>query len=76
MEDIEGPDRGTDSFEVAASQLNHAQTDSATTPAGSGEPPECSDEPKEEWTIIPNRCKKGCDCEYCVEESQRGQESY
>ena len=76
VEDIVGPDRGTGPDELAASQPNHSQADSATTPAGSGESPERSNEPKDEWTITPNRCKRGCNCEYCVEESQCGQESY
>ena len=76
VEDIADPDRGTGPNDFATAQPDHFQSNSAPMPAGSGEYPEHIHESKDEWTIIPNQCKEGCDCEYCVEESQCGQESY
>ena len=76
VEDIEGPDRGGGPDEIVAARADHSQADTALTPVEPGESPDRSTEPKDEWTVVPNRCDNGCDCKYCVEEAKWGQESY
>jgi len=76
VEDTISSDRSIGAVKDAAFRPNPSQEASATIPAGSGESPERCDEPKDEWTIVPNRCEEGCDCDYCAEESRYGQESY
>ena len=76
VENTESPDRGSVPDDDEAACAVQPQEDIVLIPAEPESSPSRDPEKTGDWTVVPNRCKDGRGCNYCVEEAQWGQESF